>query len=130
VRVLRPGGRLVAVEPDWGTFVIDPGSMETVRSFFCFCSDQFADGATGRKLYRYLWERGLADVEVRSEPLVIHDLETAARVINMEQFLAAAQEKGAIRRDEAAAWHQEMKNADNQGRFTFAGTIFTASGRR
>jgi ubiquinone/menaquinone biosynthesis C-methylase UbiE len=130
VRVLRPGGRLVAIEPDWGTFVIDPGSTETVRSFFRFCSEQFADGATGRKLYHYFRERDLDDVAVHPEPLVIHDLETAARVINLDQFLAAAQDKGVLAREAAASWQQEMKSANDRGAFTFAGTIFTVSGRR
>lgn len=52
-RVLRPGGTLVAVEPDGETFVIDPGNRDTTRKFFRSCADQFPDGSSGREFYRY-----------------------------------------------------------------------------
>jgi ubiquinone/menaquinone biosynthesis C-methylase UbiE len=100
VRVLRPGGRLLSSEPDWETFVCDPGSRDIARIFFRFCADQFPDGSTGRKLYRYFRERGLADVVIHPEPLVMHDFALASKMMNMEQFLAAAQEGGILCRNE------------------------------
>jgi ubiquinone/menaquinone biosynthesis C-methylase UbiE len=130
VRILRPGGRLLSIEPDWETFVTDPGSRDIARTFFRFCTDQFPDGSTGRKLYRYFRERGLADVVVHPEPLVLHDFSLAAKMINMEQFLSAAQEKGVLKPDEVEAWLQEMKAADVKGRFTFAGMMFAVAGRK
>jgi ubiquinone/menaquinone biosynthesis C-methylase UbiE len=130
VRVLRPGGRLLSIEPDWETFVCDPGSRDTARTFFRFCADQFPDGSTGRKLYRYFRERGLSDVGVHPEPLVLHNFTVAAKMMNMEQFLASAQEKGVLGRDEVAAWLQDLKAADAKGQFTFAGLMFAVTGRK
>jgi len=130
VRVLRPGGRLVAIEPDWETFVIDPGNRDTARKFFRFCADQFPDGSTGRKLLRYFRERNLHDVVVHPEPLVLHDFSLASQITNMTQFLAAALEQKILSPREADEWQQEMRSADAFGKFTFAGMIFVVSGRK
>ena len=130
IRVLRPGGRLLSIEPDWETFVCDPGCRDTARIFFRFCADQFADGSTGRKLYRYFRERDLGDVVVYPEPLVLHEFSLTSKMMNMEQFLSAAQEKGVLTRDEVAAWLQELKAADAKGRFMFAGMMFAVTGRK
>lgn len=128
VRVLRPSGRLVAIEPDWATFVIDPGKNKTVREFFRFCCEQFAGGTTGRRLYRYFRERNLRDVTIHPEPLVMHDLKAVLRLMNMEQFLSAAKDRGAIPGEELDLWRHEMQIADENGCFTFTGVIFTVSG--
>jgi ubiquinone/menaquinone biosynthesis C-methylase UbiE len=130
VRVLRPGGRLVAVEPDWETFVIDPGNRDCTRKFFRFCADQFPDGSTGRKLFRYFRERNLHDVVVHPEPLVLHDFSLACQVTNMTRFLAAAVEQNVLSLREADEWQQEMRSADADGNFTFSGMIFCVAGRK
>ena len=130
IRVLRPGGRLVSIEPDWETFVTDPGSRDTARTFFRFCADQFPDGSTGRKLYRYLKERKMQNVTVHPEPLVLHDFALVSKMMNMEQFLAAAVDQGALAPDEIGAWQRELKAADARGQFTFAGMMFAVEGRK
>ena len=128
IRVLRPGGRLLSIEPDWETFVCDPGNRDTARTFFRFCTDQFPDGSTGRKLYRYFRERGLEEVVVHTEPLVLHNFSLAEKMMNMEQFLAAAQDQGVLARDEVVAWLADLKDADAKGQFTFAGMMFAVIG--
>jgi ubiquinone/menaquinone biosynthesis C-methylase UbiE len=130
VRVLRPRGRLLSIEPDWETFVCDPGSRDIARTFFRFCADQFPDGSTGRKLYRYFRERGLSDVSIHPEPLVLHDFSLAAKMMNLEQFLSAAQEGGVLKREDVAVWLAELKEADAKGQFTFAGLLFAVVGRK
>jgi len=128
--VLRPSGRLVAIEPDWDTFIIDPGDGETVRKFFHFCNDQFPDGSTGRKLRRYFAERNLRNVTIHPESLVMHDLESVFRLMNMEQFISSATENGVIPQEEIDLWQNEMKRADEKNQFTFAGMIFVVSGQK
>jgi len=130
IRVLRPGGTLVAVDPDWETFVVDPGNRDTTRKFFRFCADQFPDGSSGRKFYRYFRERDLRDVVIHPEPLIFHDFSLAYRVLNMNQFLAAAVEHSVLSQGEVEAWEQELKSADAAGNFTFTGMMFAVSGRK
>jgi ubiquinone/menaquinone biosynthesis C-methylase UbiE len=130
VRVLKPGGRIVATEPDWDTFVTDPGSRDTARTFFRFCNNQFPDGSTGRKLFRYFRDLNLRDITIHPEPLILHDLRLVWQMMNMEQFLTLAQEQNAIEPDDASAWRQDLETADKEGRFTFAGMIFSVSARK
>lgn len=130
VGVIRPGGRLVAIEREWETFVCDSGSRDMARTFFRFCADQFPDGSTGRTLYRYFRDRCLADMAIHADPFVLHDFSLAAKMMNMVQFLSAAQEKAVLSRDEVDTWHQELKAADAKGLFTFAGMMFAVAGRK
>jgi len=130
IRVLRPGGTLVAIDPDWETFVVDPGDRDITRKFFRFCADQFPDGSSGRKFYRYFRERNLRDVVIHPEPLIFHDFSLAYRVLNMNQFLAAAVEQSVLSQGEVEAWEQELKSADAAGNFTFTGMMFAVSGRK
>ncbi|MCX6686748.1 MAG: hypothetical protein NTV10_08985 [Methanoregula sp.] len=67
---------------------------------------------------------------IHPEPLVLHDFSLVSRMMNMEQFLAAAQEQGVLAQDEIEAWQRELKSADAKGRFTFAGMIFGVVGRK
>jgi ubiquinone/menaquinone biosynthesis C-methylase UbiE len=130
VRVLRPSGRIVAMEPDWGTFAFDPGARETVNAFLRFCAAQFADGWTGRRLYRYFRAGGLRDVVIHPELIVVHDLATVSLILMLERFLCDAVAQGVIPRADADAWRSELQEADAKGVFTFTGTIFVASGRK
>ena len=72
----------------------------------------------------------MPDITLHPEPLVLHDFALASKMMNMEQFLAAAQEEGVLARDEAEKWQRELKSADAKGRFTFAGMIFAVVGRK
>jgi ubiquinone/menaquinone biosynthesis C-methylase UbiE len=66
VRVTRAGGRVVAIEPDFGTMALahpDPETTRTVLNSFC---DSFAHGAVGRWLT--VWLPSLGMKEIRCEP--------------------------------------------------------------
>jgi ubiquinone/menaquinone biosynthesis C-methylase UbiE len=130
VRVLRPLGRLVAMEPDWETFAFDPGQKDTLRKFLRFCCDQFPDGWTGRKLYRYFHKQGLQDITIHSEPIIVHDLATVSLILMMEKFLTNAVDQKIISQKKADEWLDAMKTADRKGEFTFAGMIFVVCGRK
>ncbi len=130
VRVLRPGGRLVAVEPDWGTLALDPGEPEVVRRLAVQCAEGFCDGWTGRKLGRYLREAGLEAVRVEPATVVLHDLSTVLKAMNLGPFLEAAVGCGRIAPDEGDGLLEALRGADAAGTFLFAMTTFRAVGRR
>lgn len=129
-RVLRPGGRLVAVEPDWGTLALDPGEPDVVRRLAVQCTAGFPDGWTGRKLGRYLREAGLVEVRVEPATVVLHDLSTVLKAMNLGPFLDGAVADGAIGADERAALLDALRDADAEGNLLFAMTTFRAVGRR
>ncbi len=130
VRVLRPGGRLVAVEPDWGTLALDPGEPDVVRRLAVQCAAGFPDGWTGRKLGRYLREAGLEAVRVEPATVVLHDLPTVLKAMNIGPFLDGAVAGGTIGANERAALLAALRDADADGTLLFAMTTFRAVGRR
>jgi len=69
-------------------------------------------------------------VSIHPETPALHDVALVSRMMNMKQFLAAAQEQGVLARDEAEKWQRELKAADAEGRFTFAGMMFAVMGRK
>ena len=130
VRVLRPEGRLVAIEPDWGTLALDPGEPDVVRRLAEQCAAGFPDGWTGRKLWRYLREAGLAAVRVEPATVVLHDLSTVLTAMNIGPFLDGAVAGGRIGADERAALLDALREADAEGTLLFAMTTFRAVGHR
>jgi ubiquinone/menaquinone biosynthesis C-methylase UbiE len=69
VRVTRPGGRIVAIEPDFGTMALAHPDRETTRTVLNVFCDSFAHGAVGRWLS--VWFRSLGMKEIQCEPHVI-----------------------------------------------------------
>jgi SAM-dependent methyltransferase len=130
VRVLGPGGRIVMVEPDWGTLALYPGDTDLVRRLADECAAGFPDGWTGRKLGAYLRGAGLEAVRVEARVAVLTDMDTVMRAMNLGPFLDAGVEAGRIDADERAALLESLRSADTAGTLLFAMTTFRAVGRR
>jgi ubiquinone/menaquinone biosynthesis C-methylase UbiE len=69
-RVLKPGGRVVCAEPDWGTFVITSRDRATTRSVAEKWCDGFRNEWIGRFLQPSLRRAGFADVTVTGHLLI------------------------------------------------------------
>ncbi len=130
VRVLRPGGRLVAVEPDWGTLALYPGEPDVVRRLAVHCAAGFSDGWTGRKLGRYLHDAGLEAIRVEPATAVLHDLPTVLKAMNIGPFLDGAVGRGTISAGERTVLLDALRDADANGTLFFAMTTFRAVGVR
>lgn len=70
VRVLVPGGKLHAIDSDWGFVIVEPWGKTTVDRFFSAASPAFREPHIGRKLPAALHAAGLRDVDVRLVPIV------------------------------------------------------------
>ena len=69
VRVTRAGGRVVAIEPDFGTMALAHPDHETTRTVLNSFCDSFAHGAVGRWLTVWLLSHGMQ--QIRCEPHVL-----------------------------------------------------------
>jgi SAM-dependent methyltransferase len=114
-RILRPGGRLVVVEPDWGTLVVDLPGVEAAAPFGRALEQAIAHPRIGRTLRRRLLDAGFVEVEARVEPHLVTDpgvlgdadpllhlREVAAREPSLRRLLEAAEVAVAERRFLAA----------------------------
>ncbi len=128
-RVLRPGGRLVVAEPDWGTLVVDPGPPEVARAVAAAALGRVRSGAVGRRLPRLLAEAGLEQVDVVARTLVLRDLHMAQGMLDLTGAARAAVASGALAVREARRWRAALRRADARGRVLAAMTAFLAWGR-
>jgi len=128
VRVVRPGGVVVAVEPDWGAFVVDSRFRDVSRALAAFWCDSFRCGWIGRRLARHMAEAGLGGITVSPCSLVVDTLEAAEAVYNLEATARRAVAAGNVSAAEARAFLAEQRSLDAAGRFFCSLTFFLASG--
>jgi ubiquinone/menaquinone biosynthesis C-methylase UbiE len=130
VRVLRPGGALVAYDNDWETLTIDASDRALTRVVLNDWCDRFPSGWIGRQLIRLFQDAGLHDVVASPRTLLLRELDVADRIYcftpTVERLVAA----GRIPRAAATAWLQELRAADAAGRFFTSYTGFLVCGAR
>lgn len=130
VRVLRPGGRIVAAEPDWDSLVIDAPDRAATRAIIEFRCDGYRQGWIGRQLARLLADTGLAGVNVTGDTCIIGDYATAEHVLGLAKAADGAAEAGIVERAIAARWLDSLRAAADAGRFFSAITGFIGVGQK
>lgn len=128
-RVVRPGGRVVVAEPDWGTLVADPGDPETMREVARAAAGRIRSGDVGRRLGGLLRAAGLAEVEVVARVLVVTDAARAELVFDIDGALEIAVRGGRVGAEAVGAWRDAWARASAEGACLAAMTAFMACGR-
>lgn len=122
-RVVRPGGRVVAAEPDWATLVADPGDPDVCREVARAAVARVRSGTVGRALRGLLLAAGLQGVGVVARTLVVTGADSAELVFGLAGALDAAVAAGRVSPAEAERWR-----ADGAGDRLAAMTAFMAWG--
>jgi SAM-dependent methyltransferase len=116
-RVVRPGGIIVASEPDWGTLAVDADDRAITREVGrLICDHHIRNGWIGRQLPGHFARLGMAAIEVRPVTLAITSFTVAADLLHLEATAAPP-------------WLQELQQRDSHGAFFAAMTGFTVKGR-
>jgi ubiquinone/menaquinone biosynthesis C-methylase UbiE len=129
VRVTRHGGRIVAMDIDVDSFVIDLPDLERglLRRVVHGISDALAEGRIGRQLPRLFREAKLDDVAFRTAlPAFPY---TVARYL-MPGLLAGALAGGSITAAEADAVLAAIDRAEREGGFHLAVPFYVVSGTK
>lgn len=127
VRVVRPGGRGVVFDMDWGMVFVDSPYQETTGKILQAFSDGMKHGWIGRSLPRLFQAAGLA--EVTCVPHVVHtDYVFAHRLF--DGYLTTVQAAGVVSADEVTRWWQHLAQAEAAGQFHLGQLGFVVSGRK
>ena len=129
-RVVRRGGRVVAVEPDLEVVLLDSAFVDVTRRLLAMHAAGYANPWAGRQLRRLMGEAGLVDLQVVVEPLEITDLADAEAALRLLSLATSAADRGVLTPDEAAAWEGELRARDDRGQFSCHALMFVAGGRR
>jgi ubiquinone/menaquinone biosynthesis C-methylase UbiE len=125
-RVVRPRGRVMAVEPDWATLLLDI-EPEASRAVIDAATAQLRHPWIGRGLYRLLTSAGLEDVEVSAETMALIE---PRQLPGFERTLRALKHRAcdAGAAAEQAALAAEAMTAVAAGRCFASLTLFVAEG--
>jgi ubiquinone/menaquinone biosynthesis C-methylase UbiE len=129
-RVVRPRGWVVAMEPDWGTFIVNSNQRTVTRKLLDFWCDSFPSGWVGRHLRQYFEEADLTDVQVFPETLVITEFDLANQVFDLVQTAHATVAAGIVSESEAEDWLSELQQFDRAKEFYSSFTGLIVSGQK
>lgn len=130
VRVLEPGGLLLAYDNDWGTFAIASEAMETTRAIERHWRDSFANSGIGRALPELFHAAGVSEVTVHPGTCVITDFETADKVYNLRATVQKAVEENLISAFQGRAWIDEQIERSTKGSFSASLMAYTVVGKK
>lgn len=130
-RVVKPGGRVVAVDTDYGTLAIDAAEVETERRLVeGMARDALLNGFSGRRLFGQMRRAGLEHVQVEAIPFVATSYSLARAALRFDILEDTALRTGAVSGAEIAAWRGGLEAADAAGCFFCSVNIVVATGAR
>jgi ubiquinone/menaquinone biosynthesis C-methylase UbiE len=104
-RVLRPGGKAVFAEPDWGTLIIDYPDPAIARAYTRYIADHVVRNATiGRALPRLATDAGLRVEKVIPITAVFRDAQAADQVLGLQRVTERAVAAQYLTADSASRW--------------------------
>ena len=115
-RTVRPGGRVVCAEPDWGTFAIEASSLgdaehPVARQVAQLWSQDIRNPRIGRDLRKLLEEAGFLDLQVKETVLSTATFESSDIVFDITQSaLRLAASSGS---EEPLAWLAKLREGVN-----------------
>lgn len=128
-RVVRTGGRVCAMEPDWGSMVMTGGDIEVQRAITRYKTDSIvANGTIGRELPRLFKSVGATDIKVDPVTSGIHNLEAANTLLGLSDCLRGAVAKNWISETDARNWWLAAEQRSREGSFCAFGVGVIVSG--
>ncbi|MFJ5231275.1 methyltransferase domain-containing protein [Kitasatospora sp. NPDC088391] len=126
-RVLRPGGRLAAAEPDWDTLAVDHPDLGTARAWTRHLADRIVrNPVIGRQLPRLAAESGFAVRGVTPVTVLYRDAVEADRVLGLHRNTRRAVAAGYLTERQAADWLDHLA----RGPFLAAVTVHVVTAEK
>lgn len=132
-RVVRPGGRIVVSDADWGTLAVDASAQSIDEGRGQILDPRWScaqNGRIGRKLYGWFVETGLTEVAVDGTVVVLTEFETANEVLGLEGRAETVREAGIVSAAEVDQWLDTLREADRDGTFFSSLTLYTVAGTK
>lgn len=129
-RVLRGGGRLVAIEPDWGTITLAASDGATNARMLDHWARSFPSPWIGRQLQRHFIDAGMVGVQTEWLTWEVRDLALADQIFDLCQTGARAGRAGVAGRAAIDDWWRDLEERQSSGRFRCALIFAMTSGKK
>jgi ubiquinone/menaquinone biosynthesis C-methylase UbiE len=115
-RTVRPGGRVVCADPDWGTFAIEASTLgnaehPVARQVAQLWSQDIRNPRMGHDLGKLLEETGFVDLQVKETVLSTPTFQSSDIVFDITQ--SALRLAASSASDEPLAWLAELREGVN-----------------
>jgi SAM-dependent methyltransferase len=131
LRVVQPGGRLVVVDPDYDTQVMELPDQELARRVLRFRADcLLRHGTIAHRMPAMFADAGMVDIRVDPMTLVVRDASAVDNVMGLRSWARAACDRGVLSAEDVRRWEQSYDHTVNSGRFLYAVTFFITSGTK
>lgn len=121
-RVLRPGGRAVVVDVDWGTAIVHPGEVKVVRQIIDTLCAATTNPHAGRRLPGVLTKVGLVIDDIGSHALVQDRSVGAGALVTRISAMAVA--RGAITEAQRDTLLADLRRGGETGDILLSVTMF------
>ncbi|WP_024801120.1 methyltransferase domain-containing protein [Nocardia sp. BMG51109] len=121
-RVLRPGGRVVLMDSDWGTAIVHPGDRHVVHEVIETLIGNTTDPFAGRRLPGLLTRAGLEIDDVGSHALIQDHSAGAGALVARVSAMAVA--RGAITEQQREQLLADLDAGARSGDIHLSVTIF------
>jgi len=128
IRVVKPGGRVVVVDVDWGSLVLDHPSPFLTDRITGFIRDSHVNGRAGRQLVGAFHRAGLQEVKAYADSVCVTDWEIAVMIWALEDAVDRMVSEQKLSSEEAATWWAEAEQHAERGQFSGAMTGFVVRG--
>lgn len=130
-RVVRPGGRIVVFDMDWGTLSTDTRETDVERRLMRFKAERMhTNGYAGRQLYRLFHEAKLRNVQVEPRQFTILDHGFLRLAASLDDVESKALEAGWVTEAELERWRAGLNEADANGAVFSSGSMMMATGTK
>jgi SAM-dependent methyltransferase len=121
-RVLKSGGRIALLEPDWDTVVITAGPPHVGRTVRRILRHSVRHSGIAHQLPILFRRIGLDILNIQAGTLLLHDFDFANVVWRLNDNIARARETGLISSICSKTISQQLKMASRKGEFFAAAT--------
>lgn len=131
VRVTKTGGRLVVVDPDYDTQVIEFPDQDLARRVFRWRAERgLRNGALAHRMPAMFSGLGICDVQVEPMTLVVRDPTAVDNVMGLRSWAGFAQAAGYLCEEEVARWEKLFDETVRAGCFMWSVTFFLTVGMK
>src|ERR1700693_4934623 len=125
MRVTRLAGRIVVVDPDYDTQVMEFPDQELARRVLRFRADHgLRHGTRAHRMPAMFREAGLESVSGEPMTLMVRDPTAVDNVMGLRTWARSARSAGLLEAGDVTRWEELYDAAGAGGRFLYAGTLF------
>lgn len=131
VRVTKPGGRVLIADVDCHSISIDSSEIDIERRLMRFATEQILlNQHSGRRLYRWLKQQRLTDLQIEVFPIHTTDYGLARYLARLEAIEQQALVKDKISASELQRWQDDLQQAAGEEVFFACFNVIMVLGQK